>query len=363
MKNRVSAPAAVRAQFKDWCRPKLGRSNPENQTNDVWSWLVESRLSAYTAHEVAGTGKQQSPGWCFERFGQTETLLPDGTKIYIGGEHEDYYDPDFFIYNDVVRLRPDQTVEIFGYPADVFPPTDNHSATLIGDAIYIIGGLRYPEHRNDQETQVYRLGLNNLSIQQVETGGLAPAWLHNHEVEIDCGRKRIFCTGGYVTHPTTQTRVENLTNWVFDLETCTWSVGETKAFTRWLVMREDESLNDLHKIEKVARASRSSLQGLYVDQYRAEFESRGHSVDPELFYTRFQPPVPHSLVEREPEDDAYNTHRIMIDGVVVRYVEDWYEIAVTVEGTLPPATIAALQRHGCETYSRLEGVSYKCLDL
>jgi hypothetical protein len=28
--------------------------------------------------------------WVWNRFGQTCTWLPDGRKIYIGGEHEDW---------------------------------------------------------------------------------------------------------------------------------------------------------------------------------------------------------------------------------------------------------------------------------
>jgi hypothetical protein len=42
------------------------------------------------------------PVFCFRRFGRTETKLPNGRIVYIGGEHEDIYDPDLNIYNDVV---------------------------------------------------------------------------------------------------------------------------------------------------------------------------------------------------------------------------------------------------------------------
>ena len=63
--------------------------------------------------------------------------------ICIAGEHEDYYDPDFCIYNDVVVLGLDGSVEIYGYPKDVFPPTDFHTATLVGDRVIVIGRLGY----------------------------------------------------------------------------------------------------------------------------------------------------------------------------------------------------------------------------
>ena len=64
------------------------------------------------------------PGWCFERFGQSSNELPDGWVVLIAGEHEDYYDPDFFIYNDVVVKHLDGRIDIYGYPRELFPPTD-----------------------------------------------------------------------------------------------------------------------------------------------------------------------------------------------------------------------------------------------
>lgn len=81
------------------------------------------------------TDSLDEPVWCFHRFGKSITEFPDGRIIEIGGEHEDYYDPDFCIYNDVVVHYGGGRFEIFGYPEEVFPPTDSHSATLVGDVI------------------------------------------------------------------------------------------------------------------------------------------------------------------------------------------------------------------------------------
>lgn len=363
MTKKLQASASVRAQFKDWCVPKRGNANPERQTNDVWSWLVETRVGAYTAHKAAGAGERVYPGWCFARYGQSETVLADGTKIYIGGEHEDHYDPDFYIYNDVVAVRPDASIEIFGYPKDVFPPTDFHSATLVGDKVFIIGGLRYPKDRNDHETQVYQLELEDFSIHRVEVKGQAPSWLYDHKAGLSESGTKIVCTGGQITHHQAQRTVENLTAWEFDLDTLTWAAAGSKAVTRWLLEREDESCNDLNGIETVARASRSSRLSKFAERYKTKFAQRGHVVDAELFYSRFQPPIPHSSVVMDPDSDEFRVHRILIDDVVVRYVEDMLEIAVTVEGELSCDKIEALRRHGLDTYSRLEGVPYKCLML
>src|SRR5215213_4761385 len=129
--------------FREWRSPRLGASNPERLTNPVWEWLVRSRWSAYSASQHFGSSAEgrSGPGWCFARFGQSATELPDGRVVLIAGEHEDSYDPDFYIYNDVVVRRPDGAIEIFGYPRDAFPPTDFHSATLVDDRVVIVGSL------------------------------------------------------------------------------------------------------------------------------------------------------------------------------------------------------------------------------
>lgn len=64
---------------------------------------------------------------------RSSTRLRNGREIYIAGEHEDWYDPDFYIYNDVIVIHPNLEIQIYGYPRTVFRATDFHSATLVQD--------------------------------------------------------------------------------------------------------------------------------------------------------------------------------------------------------------------------------------
>lgn len=48
------------------------------------------------------------------------TILEDGRALFIAGEHEDSYDPDFCIYNDLIVFHTDKSVQIFAYPREVF---------------------------------------------------------------------------------------------------------------------------------------------------------------------------------------------------------------------------------------------------
>ncbi|HEX8523508.1 MAG TPA: hypothetical protein VF669_14740 [Tepidisphaeraceae bacterium] len=124
-----------------------------------------------------------APVWCFNRFGPTRTQLPDGRIVCIGGEHEDYYDPDFCIYNDVIVVHPDLSFTIYGYPKEIFPPTDFHTATLVNERIYIIGGLGYTGTRGGS-TPVYQLNLHDFSITRIQTRGTSPGWIYDHVAQL-----------------------------------------------------------------------------------------------------------------------------------------------------------------------------------
>lgn len=213
--------------------------NPTPVDRPFWKTMVgRGSAQAWDARNVFGLKiMDESPGpqavFCFHRFGRTETRLPDGRIVYIGGEHEDFYDPDFYIYNDVVVVRGRDEgdaeeeeedagdasdadsdvsdsyrsyveymkeekikdnlkwavsaagagpadIDIYGYPKDVFPPTDFHTATYYKDEssgreyIYVIGGLGYGDGPHRAAMLVHRLDLRDYSMQRVATSGETP---------------------------------------------------------------------------------------------------------------------------------------------------------------------------------------------
>lgn len=160
-----------------------GNANPEERTLPYYLEMLRTGESSFQA-------RQHLPeipyaAWTANRFGQSTTRLPDGSWIQIGGEHEDSYDSDFVIFSDVMALGPNGRVRIFFYPASIFPPTDFHTATLIDDAIWIIGGLGYMGDRKDGVTPVFRLNLKDFSMSRIETTGNAPGWISRHTAELD----------------------------------------------------------------------------------------------------------------------------------------------------------------------------------
>ncbi|WP_225895438.1 ankyrin repeat domain-containing protein [Dendronalium phyllosphericum] len=204
---------------------RFGKTNPELMEIPFWQAMVAECCSAYTAKKIFDDRENwQEFAWCYQRFGRTITQLPDGRVIEIAGEHEDYYDPDFCIYNDVVVYQGDGNFQIFGYPEDVFSPTDFHSATLVEEYIYIIGNLGYIDARISDETPVYRLNCQTLKIEKIETTGEKPGWISRHKAYYK-ESNQIYITGGklWLMDDESSEYIDNSVDHVLNLTKFTWS--------------------------------------------------------------------------------------------------------------------------------------------
>lgn len=200
----------------------FGQQNPERMNNPLWDWLVVNRVSAYECASKYGDARGAAdPVWCFQRFGQSLTELPDGRYVEIGGEHEDFYDPDFCIYNDLV-VHENGRFQICGYPQDVFPPTDFHSATLLWPYIYIIGNLGYQHERRPGDTSIYRVDCNSWKIERVMSRGDAPGWIHGHKAR-PVAPDRIALFGGQIVDGADGDLIENTCDYELNLSDFRWT--------------------------------------------------------------------------------------------------------------------------------------------
>lgn len=330
--------------FAAWREPREGTENPTRLDNPLWAALVrepfdERRLNAYQVNKRFGHQRRPygKPTWCFDRFGQSQTALADGRTIYIAGEHEDYYDPDFFIYNDVAVVAPDATVAFYGYPHAVFPPTDFHTATLAGDHLWLVGSLGYADARRPGVTQVCRLDLRTLAIELLATTGDAPGWLHKHDARLDGGA--IAVRGGLVDRGPDAPFDENIDEWALDLASLAWTRRTQLDWQRWALRRVDAERSQLWEIRQLAWQREHKL-ALGVDYAAKLVEELGAEPDVALLDGLYGAP---ELASRE--DDDFNLRRIEIDGVIVRIKEESYRVAFVVEGKLAEDRVRALQAH------------------
>jgi hypothetical protein len=353
--------------FKTWRSPRFGRSNPERMNNPVWEWLVRCRVSAYWANkEFNGPSSiDAGPCWCFRRFGQSKTKLADGRVVLIGGEHEDAYDPDFQIYNDVVVRRPDEAIEIYGYPREVFPPTDFHSATLVDDRIILIGCLGYPEQRRLGITPVYSLDLQSFGIDAIECTGDAPGWLHRHEATYLPEDDAILITGGLVERNDPDRPLpENIDDWTLHLADRCWERRTRRRWKRWDIRRIDGSQNELFWIGSACifkDSANEQARELFEKHVNKLEDELGFRPDLDLYEKLYTPPVRHDKIPDN--EDEFRVRRINVNGVVVRYNEDSWTVRITVEGDLPTSATDAIVSDFVNKVSALEGRPYEFIRL
>ena len=386
-------PATIeRSHFLEWRSPRRGTEHPHVMTNDVWKWLIETelpddwtntRLNAYQANDAfdGPSSMKAGPCWCFSRFGQTKTVLPDGRIVYVAGEHEDFYDPDFYIYNDVVVVDSSGDVQIFGYPVDVFPPTDFHSATPVDDAIILIGNLGYTKDRRYGQTQVLRLELDTWRISAIETFGDAPGWINKHQAELSPDHSEIRITGGKIDRGNETSLIENIDDWVLNIQSRHWQRLTRRQWTRFVLYRKDKKWNHLSCMRNLLFSKQIAEHN---QEYKKQYESREKELrkelgrnkfwwnkpralpDLKLLETLYKPDVATEIIEKnidldeEDDGDEYGVYRIRVGNVIVRYVEDMYNIAVTVEGELPPNIVERLKNDVREKFAALEQVPITC---
>lgn len=329
--------------FKEWRTPKFGIKNPQKIESMVWKWLFHSKLSGYeSTKEMSGPSPfDVGPTLSYDRFGQTSTKLPDGRTIFVGGEHEDHYDPDFCIYNDVVVEYPNGEVEFYCYPESEFQPTDFHSATLVGDNIVIIGSLGYSKKRIINKTQVYLLNTVDFQIVKMECGGDSPGWIHSHNAILNTDKKSITVKNGLVDVGSEFPLRENIDDWKLDIDTWTWESLTKREWPRWELSRKDKFKNHIYDIRQVLWSHEVNWKELHDEDMRKLEKSMGFKVDFNLVKNLYEFSFAHENVEKD--DEKFNVYWIYVDGVRVRFVEERYCLNVTVEGRLSSETLISIK--------------------
>lgn len=331
-------------------------------TNPVWVWAIEQRLSGYGLNKAFHGPRSEDVGpcWSFSRYGRTDTILPDGRLVRIGGEYEDHYDADFYIYNDVIVSHPGGGTEIFGYSDNVFPPTDFHTANLVGDRIFTVGNLSYPSMRG-QKAQVLVLDTTSYAIDRFDTTGETPPWICKHISELTDDGCALMVRGGHICGPQWPAVVENIDDWRLDLYTGRWERLTRRLWPRFAFVRADSLPNHLfwlrRRLSDRARGKQEDSDG-----FRARHLSDlGPNPRTDLLETLYTPDVPHS--KRSEIADERSVHRLCVEGVTVRYVEGWHDIQLTVEGVLPSRTVETICLDLQTKLTAIENTTIKCIQV
>jgi hypothetical protein len=298
-------------------RTRYGKAHPEWVENELWEQSIREEWTGYALRQHLGielesrhfrqnfshsSYRDATPGpfWSWQRFGRTSTPLPDGRVIHVAGEHEDGYDPDFCIYNDVVVEYAGGRREFYLYPKDAFPPTDFHTATLLGNEIFLIGSLGYHDLRRLGETQVLKLNTQTLRIERVATAGEGPGWISRHLAE-KLSETSILVVGGEVV--TAQQHEPNKSAFELDLAAMTWRRREHGDMAVFPVSEADYRKNKNPRYG-TANPERSDNQ-FWVEMARRQWPpSRAR-----LHFGDFAPPRPELVLpdDRSGSDAEFGT--------------------------------------------------------
>lgn len=349
MSETTPRPADVtRDRFLVWRAPRFGAFNGQNLTNPVWQWLARTKLNAYQANKAfdGPSSLEVGPCWTAERFGQSRTRS-GRIWVEIGGEHEDHYDSDFCIYNDVIVRGPKGALAILGYPTHVFPSTDFHSASLVNGRIVTIGCLGYPGDRKPDVTPVFSLELTTWKFSRLEPKGPVPGWLWNHSASVKGAT--ITVRGG--ERLDTQDRiVKNVDDWRLDLNALRWTRLTRRRWQQWSLAPVDSKRTKLFDLSMLQYHLPPKSE--YDRQHLAEFTSKhGALPDSALYASRYAPPVAFKPLPKR--EEHWREHRIRVGAVTVCFVESDSAVEVTFEGTLSPTVTRRILAHAQQVLAQL----------
>ncbi|MBD9629362.1 Kelch repeat-containing protein [Pseudomonas sp. PDM19] len=345
-------PATLgRDEFLAWRSPREVLSGPASLDNQTWHWLVRTHLSAFIANErFNGPSSYESgPMWCFDRFGMSQTTLSDGRIVYIGGEHEDHYDPDFYIYNDVIVIDPDGSIHIRGYSRDQFAATDFHTATMVGNSLLIIGCLGYPSDRVAGVTPVYRLSLDTWCIERMTTDGQSPGWLHGHAAELSEDGDSVVVTGGSCWLGERCSMIENIDSWSLNISSGHWTRLTSLDWQQWSMHRADRKFNRLWELRRALWAHENPSCGISDDW---KFEDAPNFAELARLYRidGCEPPA---------DGEECGEYYLVMDGLTVRFTESMFSVDVLVKGRLSTDRLEVLQARTLATLAKLEGIEWE----
>lgn len=199
---------------------RFGRMNPDLSHEPFWqamvathsdpfdartelvteSWTLSFREKLMRRFGLTSEPSQLSPIWSNVRRGQSTTWLASGRVIQIGGTFGHEYSTDYCVYNDVIVHEAGKPARVFLYPCDVFPPTDFHTATVVGDWIYVIGALGYLTDRDPETCPIYRIHVLTMHIEKVTPTGDDPGRMFCHEAVRLEGNRILVRQGKLSTH-------------------------------------------------------------------------------------------------------------------------------------------------------------------
>jgi len=198
-----------------------------------------------------------------------------------------------------------------------------------------------------------------LAFERLAPAGEDPGWLSGHDTVVE--GDALVVRGGRreVELPDGRALRDNPDDFALTPATMTWRRLTDRRWSQFALLRADGRASALWQVSSLA-----FVAGRDDEWSRGQVawhrEQLGFEPDLEAWAARYTPPVAHTVVPpRDDDEDTWRTHRLVVDGVTVRYTDDAGGVRLVVEGPLPPSTIAALVEDLRDKLGRVERTTYR----
>ncbi|MEM7261944.1 MAG: hypothetical protein AAF488_08125 [Planctomycetota bacterium] len=253
--------------------------------------------------------------------------------------------------------HPDGHFEVYCYPKEVFPPTDFHTATFVGNSIILIGALSYPDDREPGVTPVYRLCLDTYRIEPIATHGTSPGWLSRHRAELTSEGDAILVQGGQVweIHGDEGELIPTYEEWRLDLATAEWTrLSEPRPWRLFEIDTQVEfdlgSLPPLPENPEDAESWAADVMASMAgspDGFGSKMMALGALLPKKIEFEEVENPDAPPPLENEDDEDPYEfedepARRIIVEGVPIDLEDNAFGFRLLVRGELSAETLQAL---------------------
>lgn len=249
-------------------------------------------------------------------------------------DYNDYYNPDFKIYNDVTIRHFDSKYELWNYPEEQFPPVYAHDTVHDKniDFVYITGGLGSGDRQRKNITEIYQLNLETKDIEHIEALGDSPPCLHNHHTKMWNDDLIEMRDGDILKNGKA---IKNLYVWYFNLKTKTWLKKDQEIYQHWLITssNSDGLFLDISKeILKMEDEKNYSVE-LIEERKQDIFKFYGYIPDYKIYLNLYRPVKEMYFSEVTGYIDRYSSYVCILNGQVYHCFEGYNRIEVAFQSS------------------------------
>jgi hypothetical protein len=200
--------------------------------------------------------------------------------------------------------------------------------------------------------------LDTFAIRKIDALGASPGWIHRHSATLADNGQSITVSGGMIDPGSEEMALrENVDDWVLDLRNRAWTRSTERNWQQWEFRRADRKHNQLWNLRQAIWARDMQWKERLAKEMQRLEANLGRTPDLDLIPLLYHPDD--SVTPLPEVEGQHSVFRVLVDGIVVRFTEEFHSVRVMVEGRLSQDRLRSLQEHVRDKLSRLEGSTWE----